>query len=46
MVKCDVCQKTVKTTDNVAESYMGKRCDECNKQAKKQNWKYFDKFGM
>lgn len=28
-VKCDVCKKTIKTTDNVVESYQGGMCKKC-----------------
>ena len=32
LVKCDLCKKTIKTTDNVEESYAGGTCNECRKK--------------
>ena len=29
LVKCDLCKKTIKTTDNIQESYQGGYCDKC-----------------
>ncbi|HUS50225.1 MAG TPA: hypothetical protein VMZ91_08660 [Candidatus Paceibacterota bacterium] len=29
IVKCDMCKKTIKTTNNVVESYQGGTCSSC-----------------
>lgn len=31
LVKCDFCKKTIKTTDNVVESYQGGTCSPCRR---------------
>ena len=33
IVKCDQCKKTIKTTDNVVESYQGGLCKKCRADA-------------
>lgn len=29
LIKCDLCKRTIKTTDDVEESYAGGTCDHC-----------------